>query len=202
MKHTILISAIVLLAAACSGGDEDVQAAPQIIVDGSTSNEADQDDQPDDGPAQTTGLTDEEIAIRFVECMRGEGVEMADPTVNADGSVNLGGGPGGGGGGGQGPGGGGGEGGGPPEGFQEAFEACGDLLDGASFLGGGGGFDEAEFEDQMLAFAQCLRDQGLDVDDPDLDSFGPGGGGGGGAGLFGEDFNPQDPDNQQAIQAC
>ncbi|MEO1059238.1 MAG: hypothetical protein AAFY28_20215, partial [Actinomycetota bacterium] len=52
-------------------------------------------------------------------------------------------------------------------------------------------------------FAQCLRDNGLDVDDPDFENFGPGGGGGGGGGgLFGEGFNPQDPAVQPVIEEC
>ena len=53
---------------------------------------------------------------------------------------------------------------------------------------------------QLLDVAQCLRDQGLDVDDPDLsDGLA---GAGGPAGIFGAGFDPNDPANQDAIEAC
>jgi hypothetical protein len=141
----------------------------------------------------------EEAAIAFTECMRENGVEMEDPTVDADGNVipgrpsdlpepDQGDGP---------------AAGAIGEDLRAAFEECGDLLEGTAF-----GFtveDQAELEDQLLALAECLRDQGLDVADPDL-SGGPdiesdeGGGGIRSTGPLGIDF--QDPEVQAALEQC
>jgi hypothetical protein len=114
-----------------------------------------------------TELT-EEKALEFSQCMRDNGVEdFPDPTVDADGNVQLGGG---------GPGAGAADGASPrqDEDFQTAQEACGSLLDGLTFGGGrggpGGGFDNTELQDALVAFSDCLRDEGLDVGDI---TFGP-----------------------------
>jgi hypothetical protein len=105
----------------------------------------------------------EEAALAFSECMRDEGVtDFPDPVFDAGGGGTLG----------------------SPDGedggidfqsdeVQAAFEECGELLERAAFGPGGGNFDETELQDNLLAMAECLRDQGLDVDDPDLSNFGP-----------------------------
>ncbi|MDJ0768753.1 MAG: hypothetical protein QNJ12_08160 [Ilumatobacter sp.] len=179
------------------GGADDAGAG-ELVIAGSGGDAA-----ASDGAASTGDMTEEEQALAFAQCMRDEGIEeWPDPTTSADGSIDLlgGAGPGGGGGGL-----GGGQDGGPTGELQAAFEVCGEIIEGASFLpggGAGGGFDDPEFQDQFLEFAQCLRDNGLDVDDPDFGNFQPGQGGGGGGGLFGENFDPQDPDSQAAIEAC
>ncbi|MEO1065140.1 MAG: hypothetical protein AAFZ07_27305 [Actinomycetota bacterium] len=181
-----------LVLAACGGGDSD-DSAPVIEVQGAGEVAAGSDDGDDAAAAGGAVATDEEQALAFAECMRDNGVDFPDPTLDADGSVDFGIGPGGGGGGGGGldP---------QDDGVQDAFGACQSLLEGASFLPGGG--DLTEFEDDLLAFAECLRDQGLDVDDPDLDAFGPGAGGDGNATPFGDGFDPNDPANADAIEAC
>ena len=95
-----------------------------------------------------------------------------------------------------------------PKGIREAFEDCGDLLDGLNL-----GFqdrDLTEFEDTFLEFAQCMRENGIDMDDPDFSNFGPGGGGDGGGdapggrggGLFGGDLDFNDPAFQEALETC
>lgn len=138
-------------------------------------------------------LDSEAAAIAFTDCMRENGVEMEDPTVDADGNVvpglptnlpnpedgdeSIGAGLG--------------------EEMQGAFEECGDLLEGTAF-----GFtrgDVTELQDELLDLAQCLRDQGLDVADPDL-SAGAGGGAGPGGGPFAIDF--EDPEVQAALEVC
>lgn len=176
-----------IVVAACGGDTETTSAVPDVVEtasEGTSSNSSDTADSASSATEVSADATDEELALAFASCMRDEGVDFEDPTVNADGTINLGRGGGGGGGGGF-----------ADENFQGAFETCGDLLDGAAFLGGGR--DRAEAEDQFLALAQCLRDQGLDVDDPDLSGgFAPG------RGLFGEDFDPQDPANADAIEVC
>lgn len=189
----ILLLALALGAAACgSDGEGTVEAAPLIVVEGSdaadteSSDDDASDDEPDADATDTpTDQTDEELALEFTQCMRGEGVDLADPAVNADGSIQL---------------------------FQpgansnidqddpavtDAVDICGDIIAGASFLPGAG-LDQSEIEDRLLGFAQCLRDLGLDVDDPDIS----GGFAGGPAALFGDNFDPTDPANADAVQEC
>ncbi len=189
----ILLLALVLGAAACgSDGEGTVEAAPLIVVEGTQAPDVEPPgadasvDEPDADATDTTAdQTDEELALAFTQCMRGAGVDLADPTVNADGSIQL---------------------------FQpgansnidpndpdvtDAFEVCGDLIAGASFLPGAG-LDQSEIEDRLLGFTQCLRDLGFDVDDPDLS----GGFAGGPAAIFGDNFDPTDPANADAVQEC
>ncbi len=181
---------LALLTAACGGDGDEPEAAPTVVIDGESaaSDSA-------DGTAGADG-TDEELALEFAQCMRDNGVpQFEDPTVDADGSIQLA--PGGVGGGGNGdldP--------GDPD-VQAAIEACGDIIAGASFLPGAD-LDEAELEDDLLAMAQCLRDLGHDVTDPDLSGgFGPGAGGGGGPqAIFGPDFDPTDPANGDDVETC
>jgi hypothetical protein len=161
----------------------------------------------------TEGATEadaEEAALEFSQCMRDNGVpDFPDPTFTENGGgIAVGGGP---------------DGEGPgfdpqSEEVQAAFEACGDLLEGAAFGPGGGNFDATELQDNLLAMAECLRGQGLEVDDPDLSNFGPaaggpppdtdeieseGGQGPGGQGfsIFG-DLDIDDPDVQAAMETC
>jgi len=189
----ILLLALAIMGAACgSGGEATVAAAPLIVVEGSDAADtepADADASVDEPDADATGTppeqTDEELALEFTQCMRDEGVDLPDPTVNADGSIEL---------------------------FQpgaisnidpddpavaNAVEVCGDLIAGASFFPGAG-LDQSEIEDRLLGFAQCLRDLGFDVDDPDIS----GGFAGGPATLFGDNFDPTDPTNADAVQEC
>ncbi len=176
---------LALLAAACgSDASDEVSAAPEVVSVGAGGDST--TDDGDTGQDEEAGATDEEVALEFAACMRDEGVDMEDPTVNADGSVNLFGGAG--------PGTGGARG---QEDFQEAFETCGEVLEGATFFGNRA--DNAEFEDNLLEFAQCLRDNGVDVDDPNFNSEG---GAQGGGFLFGDDFDPRDPANAEVMETC
>ena len=179
----VLVMALVL--SACSGAVAD-SGGGVVSLDDSTTPEA---------AAETETLTNEEAAIAFTECMREDGVEMEDPTVDAEGNVTPGrptnlGEPG--------------EEGPNPElreATQAAFEECGDLLGGTAF--GFNRVDQTELQDQLIELAACLRDQGIDVADPDLSQLGPradGAGAGEGAGPFGIDF--QDPEVEAALETC
>lgn len=186
-----------LMLAACSGSDDDGVAS---LNNGQTN------DATDDGAGDATGAaaTDEEALLAFAQCMRDNGVEnFQDPVIGDDGGVGFGFGPG--------PGGGGDDGqfgGVDQETVQAAFEACSENLQGVAFGPGGGNFDPSEIQDNLVEFAACLREQGLQVDDPDFSNFGPGGGDadggdlGQGGGIFGGDLDPGDPDVQAAIEVC
>lgn len=158
---------------------------------------ADPGDATADEPADAENRTDEERLLDFAECMRENGVGFPDPVVEADGTVTFGFPPGGGGGGLQRL----GEIGRDPD-LLTARDACGGLLEGLAFGPGQGGFDLIELQDTLLEFARCMRDNGVDMADPDLSRFGPGGNGddqpGGPFGVVDVD----DPDFAAAFAVC
>jgi hypothetical protein len=108
-------------------------------------------------------LTDEEIATKFTQCMRDHGLNVPDPTLNADGTVDL-------------------------SGMRqsafndpktaqlgasarrELFQECVPLLQGATFAQTPSQEDTIELQDDLLKLSQCLRENGFDVADPDLSS--------------------------------
>ena len=202
-KIILAVGAAGLLLTACGGGGDDnsTDAEPQIVVLGDDTADSGSEGEivgVDEGTGDGAGggetlaadATEEEQALAFAQCMRDEGIDWPDPTTNADGSIDLFGGAG------RGDGQGGG---GVDDGRRAAFDICGSLVEGASFLpGGAGGFD-AETQDSFLEFTQCLRDNGVDIDDPD---FSNPGGDGDQRGRFGGSFDPQDPANADAIEAC
>ncbi|MGH9273239.1 MAG: hypothetical protein ACRDZU_01215 [Acidimicrobiales bacterium] len=186
----LLALLVVTTAAACGGGDDGgTDVATLGNGDGT-------DDSTDDGDAASSGeeLTDaerEDAMLEFTECMRDHGVDMPDPEVA------------------EGPGGGGAiavtneaSGPGDMEAFEAANEACGDIL--SDVFGDAPQMDpeqEAEMRDNMLAFAECMRDHGIDMPDPEFESGGgafsvrvgePGAGG----------VDPSDPDFEEAQEAC
>lgn len=181
-----LIVSLTLAAGACGGSD--------TSSDGVLSLETPNVDSPEPDAAATEAPDNETQLIAFSQCMRDNGIDIGDPTVDSDGNASFGG-----------FGRIGGDGDGPPEGIQEAFEECGNLLEDLQL-----GFqdrDFTDFEDTLLVLAECMRDNGIDMDDPDFSDFGfgggdgEGGGGGRGGGPFGDvDFN--DPAFQAALEEC
>ena len=103
----------------------------------------------------------DEAALEFSECLRGEGLDVPDIGVDADGNIDLrdafaGAGPG-------------------QEGFREAMEACGEILEGIAFGGGAGGVrDDSAMADAFLELTECIRAEGFE-DIPDLTFQAPGG---------------------------
>jgi len=203
----VLLLVVAMIATAC-GGSEDSSDANVIVVEGASnasestttvgdaadSTDSDDDatsaeaDSSSDSEEAITQGSEEEQALAFAACMRDEGIDFPDPEVSADGSVDFFGGAGGRD----------GDGGGfrDDPNFQSAIDACGNLIEGASFLPDAD--DNAEREDTFLVAAKCLREQGIDVPDPDFS----GGGGPGAGGPFGADFDPDDPATADAIEAC
>lgn len=182
-----LIAVLAVALAACSGPASGTGVASLEDVSASTTATS--------GSEADADLDVEAQMLSFAQCMRDEGVDMEDPTVDADGNLGFGAfrGPG------QD-----GEQTGPPEGFREAIDQCRPMLEGLE-LGFGQG-DETELQDTLLEYAQCMRDNGYAMDDPDLSNFGPGSGDEGGergpgGGPFGDvDFD--DPAFQTAQSAC
>jgi hypothetical protein len=155
---------LALIGSACSG--DDGASAAKVATLGTTTAAATGGTTAASTPADT-----QEALLAYAACMRENGIDMADPTFDADGNPT---------GGLFGP-----DSGVDPqaEGFQAAQTACGDLIQGVTLgRGPGGGLDRDAIQASMNDFTACLRDQGLDVDDI---TFGGGQGPAGGGGGFG-----------------
>ena len=188
MKRTyiLLLVVLALVATACSGEADGEVGLATLEAAG------------DEATAIAEGTAEadvdaEEALMAFSQCMRENGIDdYPDPTLNADGSIGFGfvrGGLE--------------ESGIDPrsEEFGTARDTCAENLEGIALGHGGEGFDETELTDTLLAFAQCMRDHGVAVDDPDLSGFSPGQGGGQAIRPFG-DIDFEDPDVQGAFEAC
>lgn len=138
------------------------------------------------GKAGETGATESEPVDReraltdYARCMRENGVaDFPDPTVESDGTVRL-------------------------AGMREldrsdpvvanAIEECDPLLQ--SVRQDYTPEQQQDREDALLAYARCMRENGYQMDDPDLSSMGPGSGG-----VF-RDLDRNDPAFQQADDVC
>ena len=143
---------------ACGGGGDGAADGVASLDDAA----ADEPSSESAAPTATTEPIDQEEALlAFAACMRENGVDMPDPEVDENGGVmiQIGDGE-------QQPGQ------GPPEGVEEAMDECGDLMPRGPVERDGEGFDPTEMQDEMLAFAQCMRDNGIDMPDPDFDEDG------------------------------
>jgi hypothetical protein len=180
------VVSIALLVAACGGDEtEDTGSGLATLTD-------------DTAVTETTAApeqNDEEALLAFSDCMRENGVpDFQDPIINADGSIEFVPPPGA------------GDGTGPSPELTDAFEVCFPLLEGVALGPGGEDFDLTELQDDLLLLAECLRDNGLDADDPNiLESFGGNQGDGpprGLASLFGDGVDLTDPKVIGIIEDC
>jgi hypothetical protein len=97
-------------------------------------------------------------ALAFAKCMRDNGVDFPDPTVDANGNLSFAGAFRQAQSGGLNP---------SNTTFQSAMTACRTLMNGLSLGGGraGGAFDSTAIQAAMLTYTTCLRTQGLNVGD-------------------------------------
>ena len=178
MRIGILLVGVAVLAAACGGDDNGDADGVASIEDVVTTSAA---------PGETTTApepdgSDEEAVLEFASCMRQRDIDFPDPTVDADGNV----------------------------GFDlaslrtltdtdeaelnAAFEACVPLLSGVSF-----GFErifDADFQDDLVTFAGCMRENGFDMPDPDFAALTTTGE------IFPSTLDINDPDFDVAFEAC
>ena len=194
----MIILGVILILAACGGGSSgesdsasgiiqsgDLDAPAQETPSPATSegeqaaaDSGDADGVPSD--ADSEEIAPEDVFLMFAQCLRDEGLDVSDPDFSS----------------GRGPG-------GilrdidrqDPE-VRAAMEVCRPLIQNSRPELTSE--EQAERQDAQLAFAACLRDQGLDVADPDFS----GGGGGGGGFLRGGDIDLQDSGVQAAIETC
>jgi hypothetical protein len=182
---TLLLAALLLMG--CGGRGNENQVA-SLSDDGTTAT------TDSDGGGGRDDVTDEEAEqamLDFAQCMRDHGIDMPDPDTSGRGGgpVIIG------------PGGGEGGDGDQPDmdEFEAADEACRHLIEGV--LGSPEDMspeEQAEMQDQMLAMAQCMRDHGIDMPDPEFDQ-------GGGGGIVEQELSDIDPSSdefQDAQEAC
>lgn len=182
MKRLLTLIAVLSLVAAACGDDATVAVASLEETTTTTSTTT---------PEQAVDEI-EEAVLAFAECLRGEGMEVDDPELDGEGQYHfrqLVAEPG------------------KPlsEEARAALAVCEPLVAGIGMR-----FeqtDETEFTDNLLAFAQCMRDGGLTTwPDPDP-NFERGTGSGGhipGLGPFGDDvpLDLRDPAQQRLFDDC
>jgi len=148
-----LILVLTLVASACSNEGDAQQVASIETESVDTSQETD-----------TDPVADSEAAmLAFTQCLRGQGIDVDDPTMDAEGNMQLptisltstveGSDPG-----------------AEMPDFESIVAPCEDLLDGIVAPSGAG--PPVDLEDSLLAYAQCMRSHGVDMPDPDLSSAG------------------------------
>jgi len=158
MTALACVAGLALVLSGCSNKTEDSGIA----------NVGDAKDTSTAGATAAAGSAEDQ-ALAFAQCMRDNGVDFPDPTVDADGNPSFADAFGKSQDGGFNPG---------DTSFRDAMTACGDLAKGLQMgLGGGGNFDQSAISEALYSYTQCLRDAGLDVGDITLDSMMPGGGG-------------------------
>ena len=153
---TLLLIVVAVLASACSDGDDTGAVA---------SLEATEIEATDDGGEPTLSTEEEAEAamLDFTQCMREQGVDIGDPTMDANGNLQM-----------------------PPIEFETSseddietgmaemdavFAECDQHLEGA-VMGSPDPGANVEFEDAFVEYAGCIRDQGIDMPDPEFSSGG------------------------------
>ena len=158
-----LLMLVAVVASGCSGSDDSAAAAAG--VESTTDGGAGESAASADTASETSSA--EDIVLAYTQCLRDEGFDVPDPDFGA--------GPG--------------EGGGPaafadqlrdagidPDdpAYQAAVEECQSILQGIQQQGGDTFL--SDLQDAALEFAKCMREEGIDLPDPDF-SQGLGGGG-------------------------
>jgi hypothetical protein len=152
-------AAVILLAAgalaACGGGDDDASPEVASLDDPAATTDTTNDDS---GGSEPTPEDREEALLDFAQCMRDHGVDMPDPQISQDGSGGIlidqrEGGSG------MDP---------ESEEFQAAQTECEPILQ-----DGMGAIEldpeqQAEMQERLLEFAECMRDHGIDMPDPEF----------------------------------
>lgn len=151
-----LLLSLSLLAGACSTESDSPDVA-SLETDPVSAEEQ-------SAPAQSDPPADAETGmLAFTQCLRDQGIDVEDPQVDADGTFQF------------------------PEieimgevneadpdamirDFEEKIAPCEEHLEGVVMNAAPGG--ATEFEDALLEYAACMRDNGVDMPDPDLDGNG------------------------------
>lgn len=177
-KTIALVAALSLALVACGGGD-DGDDGVATLGDGEAAA----------GASASPSVDPEDALAEFAECMRENGVEdFPDPQIDENGGITIGIGDG-----------------EPGEGrpsdvdretLEVAMQECQPLLP----QGGGPGEiseeDRAAFQDAMIEYAQCMRDNGIEeYPDPEFS-------GGGAFQEIGEGVDPNSDEFRAADETC
>jgi hypothetical protein len=147
------------------GGDGDDDDSDGVAsIDGADGESADGDT--DDGGGGGGGRVDDsefqDAMLEFAECMREHGIDMPDPEFDeGGGAMRIGGGPGSA-----------DEGGPSQEEFEAADEACSPIMEDVRPDIQLTPEEQAELQDEMVAVAQCMRDKGWNMPDPEVGESG------------------------------
>jgi hypothetical protein len=202
MKRTsrtvsLLVALTSVLTLAACGGDESSADGVASVDDVASASTAEATPDGSTGAA----VPEDEAVLAWAQCLRDNGIDVQDPTVDANGDIQFT----------------------PPadgaafdpnsEEFQLAQAECSGLLGDTPF---GGGANRDGLQDAFIVFTQCLRDEGLDVGDVDFSQRQTGAGGAGGrpangaAGALDLEFlaglipglDPELPATATAVDAC
>jgi len=163
-RYAGFLVVLTLMVAACGTGSE----APSEV--------ASLEDSGDQEASVLGRIVDQELELyEFSVCMRDEGIDVGDPTIDADGNVSLG----------------------TPldmisdhAALMQAYEACGEPIGGRAM--GHGGEDRTAVHDRLVEFARCVRDNGYySLPDPDFT----------GGDMF-PGLDMDDPDYRAAEEVC
>ena len=174
-KIPIPFVAVLLLLAAATvlAGCAGAAAAPSGVVSLESTS-------PDESATPSASVDPEAAMLAFTACMREQGIDLPDPGSGEPTVIRVGGD------------------GFDPEEFEAANEACRHHLRGV--ISEEGPQLTPEQEDALLAFAQCMREHGVDMPDPGDGGFvAPVDGDGPTAGAFPD---PNDPEFRKAEEAC
>src|SRR5262245_52741014 len=134
------IATAVLLLGACSDGDDDSGNKVPSAGTGSNTKES--------GSTKSGNQpASEDEILDYFACLRKNGVDIKDPTFDANGNIDFG------------------SGGNPMRSvdrdkLDKAEEACGDF---PQLPGGLGSGDSQEFQDNLVEVAKCMRQHGIDM---------------------------------------
>jgi hypothetical protein len=143
MLPGVALAAMLLLAACGGSGGGSGGVASVAGASGATTTTA----QGAGGASSDQG----EALLAYAQCMRKHGHDVPDPTQDANGNLML-------------P---------PPEDagdLEDAPKECTDKLQGA--LPNLSQQDQSEFQDKLLAYAQCMRKNGYNMPDPNFSGDG------------------------------
>ena len=185
-RATVLAALLALAVGMSACGGQDGSDTSVASLDGAAADRSADDDGGGGGGDRAADQSRfEDAALEYAQCMRDHGIDMPDPQFD-DGKVTIGGGP-------RAGGGAAGE-----DEFRAADEACHSIMDDAAPEMELTPEEQAEMQDKMLAMAQCMRERGHDMPDPQVAD-----GGGfkvGGPGAEGMDLD--DPDFQADMEDC
>ena len=161
MRYSFMISVVLVLALVASACSDSGGSGEIASLQTDSANTSEDDSNGDVDPEAES----EAAMLAFTQCLRDQGIDVDDPTMDADGNMQL-----------------------PPinievpgvvtdpdelpdtSEFEDMIAPCEEHLEGVvSTLSSA---DTTEIEDMLLAYAECMRDNGVEMPDPDFSSGG------------------------------